>query len=141
MKKSIDNIKALLSSESTEWYTPARYVNAAREVMGGIDTDPASNDMANRLVKATTYYTKETNGYDKPWHGRVWLNPPYGHDDKKGNQSRWSQRLTEQYQAGITTQSVLLVNAMTERKWIKPLYQFPICFTDHRIRFYNPETE
>lgn len=128
----------LVSSDSTEWYTPKEYVNAARQVMGSIDVDPASNDMANVVVRAAMYYTKETNGYDKPWHGNVWLNPPYGYDGKRPNQSRWTQRLIEQFQAGTTQQAILLVNSKTGDRWFQPLYDYPICFPAHRIKFWTP---
>jgi len=131
---------ALLMSESNEWYTPKPYVDAARELMRGIDVDPASNEFANRIVQATTYYDILSNGLDKPWAGHVWLNPPYGRD-AVSNQELWSRRLIEQFDAGITTEAILLVNAVTDRKWFQPLWQFPICFTDHRIRFYNTEIE
>jgi hypothetical protein len=131
-------MKVFASSESTEWYTPRPYVDAAREVMGSIDCDPASDDIPQQVVKAAVYYTKETNGLTKRWEGNVWLNPPYGFDGKRGNQSRWGQRLIEQYQAGITKQAVLLVNAKTSERWFQPLYAYPICFTHHRIHFYNP---
>ena len=126
---------------SNEWYTPARYIEAARQVMGSIDTDPASNPTANKTIRAATYYTIETNGLDKPWHGNVWLNPPYGREGGESNQDVWSARLIEQYQAGITKQAVLLVNAVTDRRWFQPLWNYPICFTNHRISFYDPQGE
>lgn len=129
--------KALHMSESNEWYTPAEYTEAARRVMGSIDTDPASNPIANKVVRAATYYTIETNGLDKPWHGNVWLAPPYGRDGGESNQSLWSTRLIEQYQAGITRQAILLVNAVTDRRWFRPLWGYPICFVYERIKFYN----
>lgn len=129
--------RALLSSENAEWYTPAVYIEAARQLMGGIDIDPASNELANTIVQATTYYDQHTNGFTKRWPGRVWLNPPYGYDGPKCNQARWSQRLIEQYQAGITTEAILLVNAKTEAKWFQPLYDYLMCFTHHRIHFYG----
>lgn len=132
---------ALQMSESNEWYTPSTYVEAARALMGGIDLDPASNEFANQVIKAEKYYTIENNGFDKAWIGRVWLNPPYGRDGGDSNQELWSARLIEQYRAGITTEAVLLVNAVTDRKWFQPLWEYPICFTNHRIKFYNAETE
>lgn len=128
----------LVSSESTEWYTPRDYVEAARTVMGSIDVDPASCETANRVVRAAIYYTKETNGFTKQWPGNVWMNPPYGYDDKKPNQARWTARLIEQYQAGIVKQAVALVNSKTGDKWFQPLFNYTICFPNHRINFYTP---
>jgi hypothetical protein len=130
---------ALLASESNEWFTPPEYVNMARELMGGIDVDPASNAYANEKVQATTYYDIQTNGLDKEWHGCVWLNPPYGRDEGGSNQEAWSRRLIEQFESGNTKEAVLLVNANTEAKWFQPLYNYTVCFTNHRIRFYNTE--
>lgn len=127
-----------LSCDSIEWYTPKVYVEAARQVMGSIDVDPASNDIANRIVQAKDYYTKKTNGLDKPWPGNVWLNPPYGKEGNRSNQGTWSQRLIEQYQADITKQAVLLVNVAPETSWFQILYDYPICFPAGRINFFTP---
>ena len=49
-----------------ESYTPLKYVESARIVMGSIDLDPASNKMANDAVKAKTYYDKSDNGLESP---------------------------------------------------------------------------
>ena len=49
----------LKSSESVEWYTPKKYIEAARIVMGNIDLDPASSKMANEIVKAPAYFTRD----------------------------------------------------------------------------------
>jgi ParB-like chromosome segregation protein Spo0J len=131
---------ALLTSETNEWYTPPEYVAMARKLMKGIDLDPASNAYANeRVVQAKDFYDIQANGLDKEWRGRVWLNPPYGRDEGGSNQEAWSRRLIEQYEAGITKEAILLVNANTEAKWFQPLYNYLICFTNHRIRFYNTE--
>jgi hypothetical protein len=40
-----------------EWYTKPAYIEAARRVLGGIDLDPASCDLAQQTVKATAFYT------------------------------------------------------------------------------------
>lgn len=126
------------SSNSNEWYTPVRYIKAVHEVMGGVDLDPASCAYANQIIQATVYYTLETDGFNQAWPGRVFLNPPYGIDSKRqSNAGKWSKRLIDQFQAGITTEAILLVNAVPGNEWFKPLWQFLICFTDHRIKFYN----
>lgn len=130
-------LTALQSSESNEWYTPAPYIEAVRLLMGAIDVDPASCEEANRIVQAERFYTKKDDGLNQPWHGRVWLNPPYGFDSGS-NQERWSRALIERFEVTHTvTEAVLLVNANTEAKWFQPLYNYLICFTNHRIRFYN----
>jgi hypothetical protein len=129
------------SSKSNEWYTPAEYVEAAREVLGGIDLDPASCEQANRIVKATRFYTKDDDGLAQPWNGRVFLNPPYGKTGGKSNQEIWSQRLLHFYRFGQVPAAILLVNAEPGNRWFRPLWRFPLCFTDHRIRFYTEDGE
>jgi hypothetical protein len=136
-----DSPFAHLQSKSYEWYTPAKYVNAARDLMGGIDLDPASSALANTVVQATHYYDEATDGFDKPWSGRVWLNPPYCRTAHVSNQERWTCRLIAQYEAGITTQAVLLVNASTDTAWFQHLWAYPICFTDHRINFWSVQQQ
>lgn len=130
---------ANFSSASNEWYTPSEYVNAAREVMGGIDLDPASNPLANETVQAARYYVQEDDGLAQTWYGRVFLNPPYGVTDGESNAGVWARKLIAEYRAGNVSEAVLLVNANTERKWFAPLWDFPICLTNHRIQFYTPD--
>lgn len=74
------------SSSSNEHMTPKAIVEAARELLGGIDTDPASSDTANKIVGATRYYTKEDNGFRRSLGGRIFLNPPGGICDDHGRE-------------------------------------------------------
>jgi ParB family transcriptional regulator, chromosome partitioning protein len=132
-----DSFRARLQSHSNEWYTPARYLVAVRQLLGTIDLDPASCQLANEVVQAAAYYDREANGLEKPWCGRVFLNPPYGKTGHLSNQEIWSCRLIAQYEAGITQEAVLLVNASTDTRWFQRLWQYPICFVDHRVNFYS----
>jgi ParB family chromosome partitioning protein len=122
------------SSESVEWYTPTCYLDAARDVLGVIDLDPASTAEANRVVGATRFFAREDDGLSQPWIGSVWLNPPYGEEGT----DRWTEKLIAEHASGTTSRALLLVNAVTDRKWFAPLFAFPICFTDHRIAFRTP---
>lgn len=74
------------SSTLREHYTPPEIVELAHAVLGGIDLDPASCAVANTVVEASQYYTKETNGFSQTWTGRVFLNPPGGRCDIEGRQ-------------------------------------------------------
>lgn len=136
-----NTLKALQSSESNEWYTPAKYVEAARSLMGEITLDPASCEFANQTVKAGQFFAKETDGFSREWSGRVWMNPPYGREQGESNQARWSAKLIEEFEAGRVQEAVMLVNAVTERVWFQPLWNYAICFTDHRIEFENESGE
>lgn len=128
---------ANFTSESVEWYTPAKYIDAARNVLGGFDLDPASSDKANEIVKAKRFFTAADDGLGCTWNGRVWLNPPYG-STKDGDTGAWAAKLVDSYRTGRVKAAILLVNATTDRKWFQQLWDFPICFTDHRIEFYTP---
>lgn len=131
-----DNI--LHSSDSNEWYTPARYADLAKKVMGDIDLDPASCIAANQSIQAKRIFDIEDDGFSRNWSGRVWLNPPYGRGEDGSNQAAWSKKLIDEYKAGHVTEGMLLVNAATGNKWFADLWEFPICFVDHRIRFISP---
>jgi hypothetical protein len=66
------------SSKTNEHYTPREYIEAARELMGSIDLDPASCAEANETVKAAKWYGKREDGLSMNWAGNIWLNPPGG---------------------------------------------------------------
>jgi phage N-6-adenine-methyltransferase len=127
-----ERMRGITSSESAEWYTPKRYIEAAREVLGTIELDPASCEDANRIVKADTFFTEEDDGLKKDWSGRVWLNPPYGDIGPK-----FVARLLHAYEEGDVQEAILLVNNATETKWFRPLFEQTICFSDHRVKFWN----
>lgn len=132
-------------SKSNEWYTPSEYIEAARLVMGGIDFDPASCKLANRTVKANRYYTKYEDAlsllYGTWYANSVWLNPPYGKTNGVSNQALWSAKLIDQYHRGNVSQAILLVNAAIGTSWFNPLFEYPICFPEKRIRFINKDGE
>ena len=122
--------RALHSSESNEWYTPPAIVDAARDVMGGIDLDPATCAQAQAWIQADQFYTER--GLEQPWKGRLFVNPPYG---RTGNKRRWSQHLIAAHDSGSVTAAVLVVTAAMNDLWFNPLLAYPICFPKGRVKF------
>ena len=99
------------------------------------------NELANTVIKASTFYDEQTDGLKYPWTGNVWLNPPYCRTGHVSNQEIWTCRLIAQYEAGITTQAILLVNASTDTGWFQRLWDYPICFTNHRVNFWSMNSQ
>ncbi|MBZ0296794.1 MAG: hypothetical protein K8L99_29810 [Anaerolineae bacterium] len=123
----------LTSSASDEWYTPPEYVALAREVMGGIDLDPASNTYAQQWIRARQYFTYAEDGLSLRWRGRVWLNPPYGKHIR-----RWTEKAVAEYRSGLVTEAVLLVRPAIASRWYQALSgAFARCEPHRRIRFIN----
>jgi hypothetical protein len=124
------------NSGEFEWYTPAEIVDTARHVMGTIDLDPASCEVANEIVKATMFYDQEQNGLIQEWQGRVWLNPPYA----SGLVAEFVDTLLCYIESGEVEQACVLVNNATETKWFQALAEKcdALCFPRKRIRFWCP---
>lgn len=68
-----------------EWLTPPHILAA----LGRFDLDPCA-PVVRPWPMADRHYTAHDNGLAQPWHGRVWLNPPYGLEA-----ARWLARLAE----------------------------------------------
>jgi ParB family chromosome partitioning protein len=119
----------------TEWYTPANILEAAAEVLGTIDLDPASSaaQQAHAPVKATRYFTIADNSLEQRWRGRVFCNPPYA----SGWIDAFVEKMVSAYQAGDMSAGILLTNSSTETDWWRRAIAAcdALCFPKRRIRF------
>lgn len=122
---------------NNEWYTPAEYIDAAYAVMGEIDLDPASSEIANQTVGAKKYFTIEDDGLKMDWYGNVWMNPPYASDLI----GRFCTKLVYHAVAGDIKDAIVLVNNATETNWFYSLIEIAsaVVFTKGRVRFLDPE--
>jgi hypothetical protein len=118
-------------SGRVEFYTPAYIVDAARDVMGGIDLDPASCSKANKNVQATRFFSQRENGLSKNWHGRVWMNHPFS---KKHN-SDWIKKLVAEFNCGHIKEAICICFCSSSERWFRPLLDFPQCFLHKRVNY------
>lgn len=119
--------------DSDEWYTPDEITRTAHHVMGAIDLDPATCELAQTSVQAGAYYTKVDDGLAQPWTGSVWLNPPYSAPQV------WIDKLFAEMAAGRCSQAIVLVNNATETAWFQRLLTESklVCFPARRLAFWR----
>jgi phage N-6-adenine-methyltransferase len=123
--------------DSDSWFTPPRYLVAARSVLGRIDLDPFSSDVANLTVQAAHYYTERDDAFKQSWMARsVFCNPPYGKLCRRA-----VEKLVEEFRRGSFESCIVLVNNATETQFFQLLLReaSAVCFTNHRIAFYNAD--
>ena len=92
-----------------EWSTPQWLVDAMATEFGPFDLDPAAT-VSN--ARAPAHFTREDDGLSQPWHGRVWLNPPYGRQ-----LTRWLAKAQAEAAAGRAEIVVCLVPVRTGTRW------------------------
>lgn len=124
------------NSGENEWYTPPQFIESARLVMGSIDTDPASNPIANATVKATRFFTKDEDGLKQKWQGNVWVNPPYA----QPLMSQFAEAISDKFETGEIEQAIILVNNATETQWFQRMASVAsaVCFPKSRVKFLDP---
>ncbi len=132
---------AASARDSDSWFTPPEYLDSVRAVLKRIGLDPFTSAIANEIVGARRIFTREHSAFDHPWRvGRdegVFMNPPYS----AGLCARAVNRFIDQYESGNFRRGIVLVNNATDTRWFSALLDrcSAICFTDHRISFWNAD--
>jgi ParB family chromosome partitioning protein len=148
------------SSGIVEYYSPPDIIEVARLTMGRIDLDPASSPSANRIVRASNFFTAEMDGLSRDWFGNVWMNHPFGKAERackpgcakaicrkrgfhlQSNQpgnADWINHLLAEYKSGNIEQACCITFAATSEKWFRPLMQYPQCFLSPRTNYLLPD--
>jgi ParB family chromosome partitioning protein len=138
-QENLGTIRGTEGNGEFERYTPARYIELARQVLGEIDLDPASCELAQKTVQATRYFTVADDGLEQPWEGRVWLNPPYHRELAP----RFIHKLIFEFEDLHVDAAIVLTNNSTDTVWFAEAANVcqAICFTTGRIHFDVPNGE
>lgn len=114
------------AKRETRWLTPPHIVQA----LGVFDLDPCGAP-GHELALKTYLLENGDDGLRDPWHGRVWLNPPYGRE-----QVPFMERLANH------GEGTALIFARTETRafhqWVWP-YATGLLFLEGRLNFLSAD--
>jgi len=106
------------SAEGDDWYTPKAWLDIAGRVLGKIDLDPFSSEMANERVRAARIFTQQDSAFDHEWNAdTVWMNPPYS----RGLCAAACDKFILEHETGSFKSGIILVNNMTDTQWFRRL--------------------
>lgn len=124
-------------SRTDRWGTPPHIIKAARQTLGYISWDLASEDLVNNLIVGANHYFTEQKSFlihhhKRDWYTNFWCNPP----------STKVKAFTDIIVARHDKLGIMLVNASTETKWFQSLANDAdaLFFPKGRLQFTDIET-
>lgn len=130
-----------INSDSQDWCTPPKYVNAVKEFFGEIELDPCSNKSS--IVKANhEYMLPENDGLKETWdYSTIYVNPPYGLDKTRRTSIKdWIRKCVKAHKEYESEVLALIPVAVNTRHWKEYIFSQAnsICFlADTRLKFIN----
>jgi hypothetical protein len=129
-----------VNSQSVNWCTPPKYVDAVRKVFGGrISLDPCSNEWS--IVRAETEFClPERDGLRELWnYPTIYVNPPYGSNRERGTTIKhWLFKCAQAHKTYGSEVLALVPVATNTRHWKEYVWgrATAVCFLyDTRLRF------
>lgn len=129
-----------VNSQSVDWCTPQKYVDAVKRVFGGtISLDPCSSEWS--IVKAETEYRlPDQDGLRESWdYPTIYVNPPYGSDKERGTTIKhWLYRCAHAHKHYGAEVLALVPVATNTSHWKEYVWgrATAVCFLyDTRLRF------
>lgn len=129
-----------VNSQSVNWCTPPKYVDAVRTVFNGkIALDPCSNEWS--IVNAETEYRlPDQDGLRESWNfPTIYINPPYGSDkERRTTIKHWLYKCAYAHKHYGAEVLALVPVATNTRHWKEYVWgrATAVCFLyDTRLRF------
>jgi ParB family chromosome partitioning protein len=88
-------------------------------------------------VRAEKFFTREQDGLEQDWQGRVFLNPPYSQPEI----TQFVAKLLKEVESRKLPQAILLTNDNTDTHWFRAaaVMSAALCFVSERIKFCKPD--
>lgn len=112
---------------SDDWYTP-RWIFDAAALVFDVDVC-APVDSTCRTCPAESYLTAVEDGLAQPWHGIVWMNPPYS------GPAPWVERWSKH------PDGLALTAIGRDASWLGVLLRSADAITMLSVRFIRPGSE
>jgi hypothetical protein len=112
--------------KSDTWLTPPALLHA----LGAFDLDPCT-PIVRPWDTAAAHFNILDDGLKQPWHGRVWLNPPYSKEAVK-----WLRKMA------VHNRGLALVFARTETAWfVETVWKraTAVLFIEGRLHFHHAD--
>lgn len=78
------------SSASAEWSTPQALFDELDRIFGGFTLDPCATA---ENAKCPRFFSREDDGLNQAWSGKVFMNPPYGREIGQWVKKAWAESL------------------------------------------------
>jgi hypothetical protein len=117
---------------SDNYYTPDFLIKKEREVMGSIELDPCSSELANKTVQADRIYTLENSMFRNPLNCKTMhFNPPYS------SPVPFVERVVYEFQQGNISQLIGIFNTDNSTRWFAEIRKIATayCFLSDRVQF------
>lgn len=136
-----------------DWLTPVEFLPYIDALLGDIDLDPCSTELANKqFLRAKRIFTYEQDGLntDEPWTGKVYLFPPtYGRCSfsqarktwrwslKAGTRAKqpaviWFRRLEKEWKLRNVSEALFYTTSHEIMRTCPEIWDYPICIPSKR---------
>lgn len=106
---------ASMDPENNEFATPGEIWRPLSRAVDGFDLDPASG--AESVPIAEEQLTKEDDGLSEPWHGDVFVNPPWSSNGDASAKHEWLQKAISEVYRPEVRRVVMLLPVDTSTQW------------------------
>jgi len=98
-----------------EYATPPEFWRRLADPVDGFDLDPCSGAEATPI--APERFTADDDGLKQPWHGDVFVNPPWSSDGAASAKHRWLSKCRSEAARDAVSSVVVLIPSDTSAQW------------------------